>query len=186
MPVTIGAAENTFANPIGLLTDCHRRIERFLQMLLQVATNLEGAALDHPHRNALQAALKYFRESAPKHTADEEDDLFPALRDASGPRAAEAIASLDRLESDHKNADAWHREVGEIGERWLRESVLPAPDALRLKTLLLCLADLYRAHIAIEEQEIFPLAQAELSDSAKQHIGQRMASRRGAPFDPQL
>ncbi|HEX5226109.1 MAG TPA: hemerythrin domain-containing protein [Bryobacteraceae bacterium] len=181
MPVTIGSTENTFANPIGLLTDCHRRIERFLQVLLKIATDPEVAALDAPHRNALEAALKYFRDSAPKHTADEEDDLFPALRDAAGQRAKDA---LERLESDHKNADAWHREVDEIGERWLRDDRLAPHDAFRLKTLLHSLADLYRAHIAVEEEQIFPLAQAELSDSAKQAIGKRMASRRGAPFIP--
>lgn len=186
MPITIGTTEHTFANPIGLLTDCHRRIERFLQALLKVATDLEGAALDDAHRSALETALKYFRDSAPKHSADEENDLFPALREVAGPRAAEAIARLDRLESDHKNADAWHRDVSEIGERWLRDTTLSPDDALRLKTLLLCLSDLYRAHIAIEEQEIFPLAQAELSDSAKQAIGRRMALRRDAPFIPLL
>jgi hemerythrin-like domain-containing protein len=182
MPVTIGATENTFANPIGLLTDCHRRIERFLQALLKIADDAQGGALDTEHRGALEGALKYFRDSAPKHTADEEHDLFPALREAAGARAADVIASLDRLEGDHKNADAWHREVAQLGERWIRQDSLSASDALRLKTILMCLADLYRSHIAIEEQEIFPLAKAELSDSAQQVIGRSMASRRGVPF----
>lgn len=97
MPVNIGATEITFANPIGLLTDCHRCIERFLQALLKIAADVQGGALDTARRDALQAALKYFRLAAPKHTADEEDDLFPALRGMAGPRAAGMIASLDRL-----------------------------------------------------------------------------------------
>lgn len=46
MPISIGASENTFANPIGLLSDCHRRIERFLRALLTVATQLAGGPLD--------------------------------------------------------------------------------------------------------------------------------------------
>jgi hypothetical protein len=37
----------------------------------------------------------------------------------------------------------------------------------------------------MEEQEVFPVAQAELSDSAKQAIGRHMASRRGVPFIPE-
>jgi hemerythrin-like domain-containing protein len=186
MPVSIGTTENTFANPIGLLMDCHRRIERFLQALLKIAADGHGGALDTQHSESLEAALKYFREAAPRHTADEENDLFPALREMAGPRAAEVIASLDQLEGDHKNADAWHREVEQIGARWLREDSLSADQVIRLKTLLACLADLYRSHIAIEEQEVFPVAKAELSDSAKQVIGRSMASRRGVPFFPAI
>ena len=47
MPVSIGTTENTFANPIGLLSDCHRRIERFLQALLKVTTEVKGGSLEN-------------------------------------------------------------------------------------------------------------------------------------------
>ena len=63
MPVSIGASENTFANPLGLLSDCHRRIERFLQALLTVATQVAGGSLEAEHRRALEVALKYFHEA---------------------------------------------------------------------------------------------------------------------------
>ncbi len=182
MPVNIGTIENTFSNPVGLLSDCHRRIERFLQALVQMTTDVQGGALDAEHRQALEAALKYFRLAAPKHTADEEEDLIPALRAMEQPRIAAVLARLDHLEDEHRNAAAWHREVEEIGDRWLRQDGLSGREAVLLKTLLARLSDLYRAHIAIEEQEVFPLAQEKLSDSAKQTIGRRMASRRGAAF----
>lgn len=71
MPVIIGAASNTFANPIGLLSDCHRRIELFLHALLTVTAEAEGGSLDAEHRQALDASLKYFLHAAPKHTTDE-------------------------------------------------------------------------------------------------------------------
>lgn len=182
MPVTIGTTENTFANPIGLLSDCHRRIERFLQVLVKVTTEVQGGSLNAEHRKAFEAALKYFRHSAPKHTSDEEEDLFPSLRAMQQPHVTAVLARLDRLEDEHKSAAAWHREVEEIGEQWLRQDGLSGPEAVRLKNLLARLSDLYRAHIAVEEQEVFPLAQKELSDSVKQTIGRRMALRRGAPF----
>lgn len=182
MPVTIGASENSFENPIGLLADCHRRIERFLQTLLTVATDGAGGSLDAEHRRALEAALKYFREAAPKHTADEEEDLFPALRRVASERVAEVLNSVDRLEAEHQTADKWHREAEEICGRWLRDDHLASEEAARLKELLTSLSDLYRSHIALEEQEVFPMAQAELSDSAKQAMGRRMAARRGALF----
>lgn len=186
MPVAIGAAENTFANPIGLLSDCHRRMERFLQILLALATKVEGGHLDAEQRSALDTALKYFREAAPKHTADEEADLFPMLRQLAGPRISKVLANVDRLEGEHKTAEAWHREVEDICDRWIRQEGLPAQDAARLTGVLTSFSDLYRSHITIEEQEVFPVAQAELSDSAKQAIGLHMASRRGVPFVPQM
>ena len=97
MPVVIGAAaENGFTNPIGLLSDCHRRIERFLKTLEAVADL--GGVLDAPCRKALKTALKYFRNAAPRHTADEEEDLFPMLRLRERPEIAKA---LERLEGDH-------------------------------------------------------------------------------------
>ena len=65
MPIAIGdAAEHGFANPIGLLTDCHRRIERFLKTLEAVVG--EGGVLDAQCRKALQTALEYFRSAALK------------------------------------------------------------------------------------------------------------------------
>ena len=182
MPVSIGASENTFANPIGLLSDCHRRIERFLQALLTVATEVAGGSVEAEHRRALEAALKYFREAAPKHTADEEEDLFPMLRHLASQRVSTVLTAVDRLEAEHKTAEAWHREVEDIGERWLRQDRLSSEESAHFRALLASLSDLYRSHIATEEQDIFPVAQAELSDSAKQAIGRHMASRRNAPF----
>ena len=185
MPVAIGTAENTFANPIGLLSDCHRRIERFLQALLTVATQVEGGPLDAEHRSALDAAIKYFRQAAPRHTADEEEDLFPMLRQLASPGISKILADVDRLEGEHKTAETWHREVEDISDRWLHQDRLPAQEVAHLKGLLTSLSDLYRSHIAMEEQEVFPVAQAELSASAKQAIGRHMALRRGVPFTPE-
>ena len=38
MPIAIGQApESDFHNPLGMLSDCHRRIARLLEMLITVA-----------------------------------------------------------------------------------------------------------------------------------------------------
>ena len=182
MPVTIGTASNTFANPIGLLSDCHRRIELFLRALLTVTAEVEGGSLDAEHRQALDASLKYFLHAAPKHTADEEEDLFPMLRELDRPDLSRILEHVDRLEHDHMTAVECHCEVEEIGERWLRQDHLTRKETIRLRELLLSLSDLYTAHIAVEEQEVFPIAQEALSDAEKTTIGRRMASRRGIPF----
>ncbi|MGH9557690.1 MAG: hemerythrin domain-containing protein [Bryobacteraceae bacterium] len=185
MPVTIGTGAHTFANPIGLLSDCHRRIEMFLQTLQKVAAEAQGGPLNSKQREALDASLKYFLHAAPKHTADEEEDLFPKLRSVGRPDLQQILARVDRLEHEHRTADEWHREVDEIGQRWLLHDRLSREEILRLEELLSGLSDLYREHIAIEDQEVFPMAQKVLSDSEKTAIGHRMASRRGVPFIPE-
>ena len=81
MPIVIGAKpESGFRDPIGLLTDCHRRVEMFLSVLVKVGVQTQDGSLTSQQRTALETALRYFRDSAPKHTADEEESLFPRLR----------------------------------------------------------------------------------------------------------
>src|ERR1035437_5349513 len=100
MPVSIGAAPQAgFDQPLQLLQDCHRRIEHFLKVLQRVAATDD--ALDSEHRAALEAALLYFRDAAPKHTRDEDESLFPRLRQAGGAEARAALRCVESLESDH-------------------------------------------------------------------------------------
>ena len=50
MPVVIGGKpESSFADPIGLLGDCHRRIERFLAVLVEVSAQANGGPLVAGH-----------------------------------------------------------------------------------------------------------------------------------------
>lgn len=185
MPVTIGAQASTFDNPIGLLSDCHRRIERFLHALVTVTAEAQGNSLNATQRDALIASLKYFHHAAPKHTEDEEQDLFPLLRDARRPELQRVLARVEQLEHEHRTAAQWHREVEELGERWLQRGQLSQKEAIRLLKLLTALSGLYKSHIAAEEKEVFPVAQEMLSESEKTEMGRRMASRRGIAFVPE-
>ena len=183
MPISIGATqESSFANPIGLLTDCHRRIERFLGVLVSVAAEARGRPLNAGRRQAMETALSYFHRAAPLHTADEEEDLFPELRRADRPDIEQIVARVSRLESEHSIATAWHHQVHDIGERWLRQDYLLPHEVAELQGVLRSLTELYRGHIAVEENEIFPVAEEALSAFEKDAIGRRMAARRGARF----
>jgi hemerythrin-like domain-containing protein len=183
MPVSIGATqENSFANPIGLLTDCHRRIERFLGVLLKVAAEARGGPLNAERRQAMETALSYFHHAAPLHTADEEEDLFPELRRVVKSDSAQIVARVNRMESEHSIATAWHHQIHDTVERWLRHNYLLLHEAAELQRILTSLAELYRAHIAVEENEIFPVAKEVLSAFEKEAIGRRMALRRDARF----
>lgn len=175
--------ESGFAQPLGLLSDCHRRIESFLCDMRRVACEGRGAALSDTDRARLAAAVHYFTIAAPRHTADEEESLFPRLRAATGEQARRAINELKRLEADHDRADACHTEANALANRWLCEGSLDVVAAERLIELLETLAAIYAAHIAVEDSQVFPAATEVLDHGQIEAIGREMATRRGLDFD---
>lgn len=188
MPVLLGAQpDKGFDDPIGLLSDCHRRIERFLGVLIAVSDRSRGRPIGTEERNALATALRYFREAAPRHTQDEEESLFPRMRSATGAGAAAARTALrqvEELERQHADAAAWHHEVDVLGERWLSHGTLDATETDRLRDLLAVLRRLYQEHIAVEDREVFPAAAKALTKADLEAMGQEMARRRGLEYKP--
>ncbi len=177
MPVQIGQKpESDFSNPLGLLSDCHRRIELFLSVLIKICERSKGGAIQADERAALENALAYFRNAAPKHTADEEESLFPRLRAST--QAQAALECLDRLESDHQSASLDHETVDSLGTRWLDAGALAEEPAREMKQALERLSRLYARHIAIEDQELFPLAARVLAADQLAAVGREMAKRR--------
>ena len=185
MLVKIGqSVDHGFDSPLGLLSDCHRRIERFLSVLVTIANHRGGAPLPHEDRAALEAALRYFSTAAPRHSADEEQSLFPRLRSSHDPQARAALETLERLEVDHRAADRHHATVDALSRRWLSVGTLAAEEVAALLEHLTALEDLYRGHIRVEDEELFPAAGRVLSAEALEAVGREMAERRGVPFKP--
>ncbi len=177
MPVTIGEPpRGGHDRPLQMLQDCHRRIERFLDVLRRVAEDRRGGALDADYRDGLEAALDYFAHAAARHTADEEQSLFPRLRARSDDGVR---ARLDALEADHAEVAPGHDLVEALGRRWLAEGALAPEDASRLAMAVSELRAVYARHIAEEDAEIFPLAEALLAPDELAAVGREMAARRG-------
>ena len=180
MPVSLGVQkDHGFDDPLGLLFDCHRRIELFLKMLQRVANELQGGKLDMQHRDALEAALRYFSTAMPRHTADEEESLFPRLRQMNSPEADEALKRIEVLEADHIAADRDHQQVDVLGRKWLAGGQLPPADLEELTALLDRLQQMYARHIKLEDTSLFPAARRLLSQDQVRQIGREMAERRG-------
>ena len=177
MPVQIGAKAHSFAEPMGLLSDCHRRIEMFLGTLVRLA-ELVDRPLDDDARTGLDSALKYFREAAPKHTADEEESLFPRLRKLLNPEIDAAIRTLEPLEQDHRRANALHAEVDQLGRTWLANDRLQEFDRKRFRADVMELSSIYKEHIRIEDEVLFPAAGRTLPATEKAVIAGEMAARR--------
>lgn len=183
MPVTIGAAPAAdFSHPLGMLNDCHRRIERFLGALVKVVEQANGGTMNAMQKRDWLNALEYFRKAAPRHTADEEDSLFPRLRRISDSKIEAALRDVAQLETEHRRAEPLHALVDEIGQRWIDQESLSKDDTRQLRDALAELTRLYDGHIVLEEQAVFPLAAALLPQAEKAKMGVEMAERRG--LDP--
>lgn len=177
MPVQIGQKpESDFQNPLGLLSDCHRRIERFLVTLVKLSDIRVDQLLQPDERAALESALLYFRTAAPKHTADEEDSLFPRLRAKAA--AASSLATLEALEADHVSAARDHEIVDAIGIAWLRDGSRTTDQVREMSQALHRLSSLYTRHIAIEDNDLFPAAARVLRAEELAEVGREMAGRR--------
>ena len=178
MPVQIGSVAHSFSNPTGLLSDCHRRVEMFIGALKSVA-DVSDVELTDETRRSLDLALGYFREASPKHTADEEESLFPRLRKISDPELQACLARLDALEGDHRWAELLHETVERFGQQFLREGHLFPADAQIFRHSVYRLQAMYQSHIEMEDKEVFPVADRVLSAEMKSEIAQEMAARRG-------
>ena len=176
MAVQIGGKPDAgFEDPLGMLVDCHRRVERFLNILCRVAERAEGRALNGEESEAIEAALHYFSESGPRHNSDEEDSLFPRLRAGEG---KDVLAEVDRLEGEHAEAEALHHETAELYTRWMAEGSLQGSDRTRLHAATARLEAIYGEHIRIEEQVVFPRAKKVLDRSAVAEMGKEFRRRR--------
>ena len=181
MPVQIGEKAHNFTDPTGLLSDCHRRIEMFMRVLEGVA-KLVDSPLDEETRQLLTTALGYFRNAAPKHTADEEESLFPRLRLLRSLEIEAAVSKLDELESEHCWAEPLHARVDELGQEYLLRGRLSAEQIDEFRSGVAQLSAMYEHHISIEDGTLFPVARKVLSDRDKQVIAEEMAKRRAVPL----
>jgi hemerythrin-like domain-containing protein len=184
MPINIGnKLESDFRNPIGMLSDCHRRIERFLGALLSIAEQAAGGPIPEDHRKHFETALRYFSEAAPKHTLDEEESLFPRLLEHKSYETDSALAILEVLEAEHVTASERHSIIDKLGNEWLLQATLSEAATDLLISNLKRLQSDYGTHISLEENNLFPLADRLLTPGEKRLIALEMAGRRGVQLD---
>jgi len=177
MGIQIGAKPDSgFDDPVGMLKDCHRRIEHFLQILCVVVDRAPGRALSEEESAAVRSALQYFRTGGQRHTADEEESLFPRMR--AEEKTAGAVKELDALETQHREADDLHLGVEKLYSRWVEGSALSGEDEEWLRAATRRLKQLYEGHIKIEESLVFPSAAEALDKDAIAAMGEEFRTRR--------
>jgi hemerythrin-like domain-containing protein len=85
---------------------------------------------------------------------------------------------LDGLEREHRRADWLHAQVDRLGREYLQVGHLLQPGGEQFQQAVAELASIYKKHIQIEDDLIFPLAKQVLSEADKASIGQEMSARR--------
>jgi hemerythrin-like domain-containing protein len=161
-----------FDEPFEMLEACHQRVERMLGLIERLGAHLRQHGADAQAQQAARDVLRYFDLAAPHHHEDEERHVLPLLRE----RGHAALA--DRIAQEHQAmAAAWARmrallAVIEQGRR--------LSDSEDMAAEVHAFAALYREHIALEEAQAFPLAQAGVAGDALRVMGEEMARRRGA------
>jgi len=164
-----------FETPLAMLAECHRRVEDQCATLRRLVPHLACHGSDQAATEAAQAVLRYFDLAAPKHHADEEVDLFPALLESMA--GSDAVCLRDiiaALQADHVAFDARWQSL-----RATLTQVAAGQAALLDGAAVEAFAEAYAGHIAREEGELLPMAGRLLDDDTLARIGQAMRRRRG-------
>lgn len=166
-----------FEVPIEMLAACHGRVEQQCATLTRLVAHVAANGADTAARQAAAAVMRYFDLAAPHHHADEEADLFPALR--AGGASADLQALMARLMGEHRELEArWgglrlHLDALQHG------ALPPAPWVAEVSGF----CALYADHIAREERELLPAARARLTAAELDGVGRAMRLRRGLRDD---
>lgn len=164
-----------FSRPIEALKACHERLQSQCAELSKLADRVRNIGCDAQAQQAASGVMRYFDTAARHHHADEEQDLLPRMVAAATPVRG---SRLSRLAAD---IAAQH---GEMDRAWtalrpLLEEIAAGKRADLKPQAVERFARLYAAHIALEEDGVFPLAETLLSPGDFAQIGASMARRRG-------
>lgn len=165
-----------FDAPLDLLQACHGRIAQQCATLEKLLAHLGRHGADAAASRTAAGILKYFRQAAPLHHRDEEEDLFPRML-ARLDREHATLAELTALlQAQHRTLDdLWARLEG-ILERLAQGRSAALPAALAADFI-----SRNRAHLELENGRILPAARRLLTTADLGEIGQAMRARRGLP-----
>ncbi|MDR3097508.1 MAG: hemerythrin domain-containing protein [Paraburkholderia sp.] len=163
----------SFDEPIEMLKACHERIAAQCATLEKLVAHLPLHGPDTQAQQAARNVMRYFDVAAPHHHADEEQDLFPMLIEAGQRQRSMVPERIASLLDEHRLLDAaWAQlrtVLADIAEGKARPLERGWVDDF---------AGAYRKHMALEENEIFPFAQACLDRQQLATLSAAMVARR--------
>ena len=125
--------------------------------------------------------LAYITRDMALHVIDEEEDFFPMLRRRSAPDD-DIETVLEQLSGQHAEDEALANRIVAGLEAATQTPDQPVPDDLAED--LRAFARSERAHLALENATIMPLARLRLTRKDISELAARMAARRGILLEP--
>ncbi len=160
--------------PLEMLEACHERLQGQLETLARLAAWLPEHGSDRSAQQAAAAVMRYFDLAAVNHHLDEEEDLFPVLRERVGEADRDALEHLiDGLLADHQEMFA-----GWAAMRARLEPISRGESAELGAGEVQAFAERYRRHIEREEGELLPRARTLLTEQDVAALSGTMTARR--------
>ena len=164
-----------YSRPLAALRTCHERIRSECDTLARLVEHMKARGCDGDARQTAAALVCYFDTAARFHHEDEEEDLLPRMMAAA---TISRGSSLTRLVADvateHREMDRTWIELRAA----LQDIVAGEADAVLDSMNVDRFVKLHRMHIAVEEANVFPLAEMLLSRNDLAEMGANMAQRR--------
>lgn len=167
------SAQPKSEDAVDLLTGCHQRIRHFTAVAVKLA-HAHGASPEDI-RQAADAVHRYYSVSLPLHEADEDQTLHPRLSPAADEMVRHALLAMGDQ----------HQAIDELIERLLPLLVLVKndPDLLaeaggEMCAITKALDEIFRAHLQMEEEVIFPAIRSLLPESDRAEMLREMQERR--------
>ena len=157
---------------MAVLKACHERIRSECDKLRQLVEHVQRHGCDEQARKAAEGVIRYFDTAARIHHEDEEEDLLPRMMAAATmSRGSSLTRMVADIATEHREMDRTWTEVRAALQEVLANQPL---DHLQVDRFI----KLYRAHILMEESNLYPLAEMILSHQDLADIGANMAQRR--------
>lgn len=168
-----------FEAPFEMLTACHERVERMLDLLSRLQVHLTEQGCDEQARSAAVDVLRYFDLAAPQHHLDEELHVFPAVLALQAQPLRQLVERLQREHLEMERLWALVRQTLERVTHADAQSWISLNDAD--KAAMAAFAAIYQDHIRDEESLVYPAAQQALVKDQLQAMSLDMVRRRQSP-----
>ena len=168
------SAASETEDAVSLLLGCHERIRHFTEVGMRLAESAHAPAKDRA--DAARAVLRYYTIALPLHEADENESVYPRLKQALPP--GELALANQQMVDQHADIDATVADLVPMWERIERDPQSQAEFGERLRLRTEHLQSLWNAHLALEEEQIVPAMRKYLAPEQLSQIAQEMRDRR--------
>jgi len=160
------------ADAVELLLECHTRIRSFLELARRLG-QAQGAA-DQEVADAAFQVSRYFTAALPLHARDEEESILPRLRG----RDPAVDAELEIMVREHREHQPPLRTLVAACSSLARDPGRRSELAETVKRAAAELERHFAAHLAREEEVVFPAIRRLLDQAADAAVVKEIRLRR--------